>query len=101
MLFADEDERIRNVARLLVDCRINRQRRQLMMLLAEGHSQAEIARRLGVSRQAIFKAVASESFKRVFTMYQFGDPPHRQSELLNLQLADGYSASASALICDR
>jgi DNA-binding CsgD family transcriptional regulator len=96
-----EGNRLRNIARLLVDSRINLRRKQMVMFLAEGFSQSDIARRLGISRQAVSKTVSSKSFMKVSMMYHAGVSPHHQSELPNLPLADGYNASTSASICDR
>lgn len=55
---ADEDK-IRNLARKLVNYRISDRKKQILMLLATGFKQAEIARRLKVSRQAVSKALAT------------------------------------------
>ncbi|WP_242618244.1 helix-turn-helix domain-containing protein [Edaphobacter modestus] len=68
-----ESDRIRNVARQLVDARISIRKRQAIMLLTAGISQSEIARRLGVSRQAISKIASSEPFQRISMMYRFGN----------------------------
>lgn len=55
---ADEDK-IRNLARRLVTYRISDRKKQILMLSVAGFKQADIARRLGVSRQAVSKALAS------------------------------------------
>jgi hypothetical protein len=75
-----EDGRIRNLARELVDTRISIRKRQVIMLLAAGESQSEIARRLGVSRQAISKTVKSEPFQRVFMMNSPDASPNHPTE---------------------
>jgi hypothetical protein len=71
-LFLLDDERIRNVVRELVDSKANDRKRQVFMLLDSGAKKAEIARQLGVSRQAISKMVSSKSFKRTAEMYRSG-----------------------------
>lgn len=55
---ADEDK-IRDLARRLVNYRISDRKKQIIMLMTLGYSQAEIARRLGVERQAVWKALKS------------------------------------------
>lgn len=55
---ADEDK-IRNLARKIVNYRISDRKKQLLMLVAAGYKQAEIARRLNISRQAVSKALNS------------------------------------------
>lgn len=55
---ADENK-IRNLARRLVNYRISDRKKQILMLSASGFKQADIARRLGVSRQAVSKTLAS------------------------------------------
>jgi hypothetical protein len=75
-----EDGRIRNLARELVDTRISIRKRQVIMLLAAGESQSEIARRLGVSRQAISKTVKSEPFRRAFMMNRPDASPNHPPE---------------------
>jgi hypothetical protein len=95
-LYLFEDERCRNVARFPVDSRIDIRKKQIIVLLVAGFSQSDIARKLKISRQAVSKAVSSESFKNVLTMYRSGVWPHHQSAPLDLQPADGYIASTSA-----
>jgi len=70
-----ENERIRNLARQLVDAKISIRKRQIIMLLAAGETQSAIARRLGVSRQAISKAIASNTFQRISVMYRLDASP--------------------------
>jgi Homeodomain-like domain len=95
-LYLFEDERCRNVARFLVDSRIDIRKKQMIVLLVAGFSQSDIARKLKISRQAVSKAVSSESFKKVFRMYRSGVWPHHQSAPLDLPHVDGYIASTSA-----
>lgn len=75
-----EDERIRNLARELVDAKISVRKRQIIMLLATGETQSVIARRLGISRQAISKAIASDTFQRIFVMYRPDSSPSHRAE---------------------
>lgn len=55
---ADEAE-LRNLARLMVDSRFSDRKKQILMLLRLGFNQSEIARRLGIERQAVSKAITS------------------------------------------
>ena len=55
---ADEDK-IRHLARELVNHRMSDRKKQILMMLASGFKQSEIARELKLSRQAISKAVKS------------------------------------------
>lgn len=55
---ADESE-LRNRARLMVDLKLSDRKKQILMLQRSGFNQSEIARRLGIERQAVSKAVAS------------------------------------------
>jgi hypothetical protein len=55
---ADEVE-LRDQARRITDARLTDTKKQMLMLRASGLSQSEIARRLGISRQAVSKALAS------------------------------------------
>lgn len=55
---ADEDK-IRNLARKIINYRISDRKKQILMLMATGYKQAEIARRLNISRQAVSKALNS------------------------------------------
>jgi transposase-like protein len=71
-VFLDEDERIRNLARQLIDSRVTTRKRQIITLLAAGVHQSEIGRRLGVSRQAISKVVRSEKFQDVVVKFSLG-----------------------------
>ncbi|HHX6631483.1 LuxR family transcriptional regulator [Pseudomonas aeruginosa] len=55
---ADEAE-LRNRARLMVDSKLSDRKKQILMLQRAGFNQSEIARRLGIERQAVSKAIAS------------------------------------------
>uniref|UniRef100_UPI003D019FCA LuxR family transcriptional regulator n=1 Tax=Alcaligenes faecalis TaxID=511 RepID=UPI003D019FCA len=55
---ADKTE-LRNQARLMVDVKLSDQKKQMLALQKRGLNQSTIAQRLGVSRQAISKALAS------------------------------------------
>lgn len=55
---ADEAE-LRNRARLMVDLKLSDRKKQILMLQRSGFNQSEIARRLGIERQAVSKAVGS------------------------------------------
>lgn len=50
---------LRNLARLMVDSRLSDRKKQILMLQRLDFNQSEIARRLGIERQAISKAIAS------------------------------------------
>jgi hypothetical protein len=53
----DEVE-LRNLARLMVDSKLSDRKKQMLMLQYYGLNQSEIARRLGIERQAVSKALA-------------------------------------------
>ena len=55
---ADKAE-LRNLARLMVDSKLSDRRKQMLMLQWSGLNQSEIARRLGIERQAVSKALAA------------------------------------------
>lgn len=55
---ADKAE-LRNQARLMVDSKLSDRKKQMLMLQWSGHNQSEIARKLGIERQAVSKALAS------------------------------------------
>ena len=55
---ADKAE-LRDQARLMVDSKLSDRKKQILLLLWSGHNQSEIARKLGIERQAISKALAS------------------------------------------
>ncbi len=54
----DEVE-LRNLARLMVDSKLSDRKKQMLMLQSYGFNQSEIARELGIERQAVFKALQS------------------------------------------
>jgi hypothetical protein len=58
LTLADEAE-LRNLARLMVDSRLSDRKKQILMLQRFDLNQSAIARRLGIERQAVSKAVAS------------------------------------------
>lgn len=53
------DKRLREEARMLVDRKISDRKKEIVMLLLSGLNQSEAAKRLGVERQAISKALQS------------------------------------------
>ncbi len=55
---ADKAE-LRNQARLMVDSKLADRKKQMLMLQWSGLNQSEIARKLGIERQAVSKALAS------------------------------------------
>ena len=55
---ADEAE-LRNQARLMVDLKLSDRKKQILILQRDGLNQSEIARKLGVERQAVSKALKS------------------------------------------
>lgn len=55
---ADKVE-LRNQARLMVDSKLSDRKKQMLMLQWSGFNQSEIARKLGIERQAVSKALAS------------------------------------------
>lgn len=55
---ADKAE-LRNQARLMVDSKLSDRKRQMLMLQRSGLNQSEIARKLGIERQAVSKALAA------------------------------------------
>lgn len=55
---ADKAE-LRNQARRMVDSKLSDRKKQMLMLLWSGLNQSEIARKLGIERQAVSKALAS------------------------------------------
>ena len=54
---ADEAE-LRDQARLIADTRLTDSKKQMLMLRASGYNQSEIAKAMGISRQAVSKALA-------------------------------------------
>lgn len=55
---ADKAE-LRNQARLMVDSKLTDRKKQIVVLQLEGFNQSQIARRLGIGRQAVSKALRS------------------------------------------
>ena len=55
---ADKAE-LRNQARLMVDSKLSNRKKQMLMLQWSGLNQSEIARKLGIERQAVSKALAA------------------------------------------
>lgn len=55
---ADKGE-LRNQARLMVDSKLSDRKKQILILQWNGLSQSEIARKLGIERQAVSKALKS------------------------------------------
>ena len=55
---ADKAE-LRNLARLMTDSKLSDRKKQMLMLQHSGFNQSDIARRLGIWRQAVSKALAS------------------------------------------
>ncbi|WP_122553971.1 LuxR family transcriptional regulator [Pseudomonas viridiflava] len=54
-----EEAELRDLARLMVDTRLSDRKKQMLMLQRLGFNQSAIARRLGIERQAVSKAMAS------------------------------------------
>lgn len=50
---------LRNQARLMVDSKLSDRKKQMLMLQRSGLNQSEIARKLGIERQAVSKALAA------------------------------------------
>lgn len=66
-----EEAELRDLARLMVDSRLSDRKKQILMLQRLGFNQSAIARRLGIERQAVSKAIAS--IPEIFWLSQ----PHR------------------------
>lgn len=66
---ADEAE-LRNQARLMVDSKLTDRKKQMLALQRSGFNQSEIARKLGIERQAVSKALAS--IPAIFRLNQQG-----------------------------
>lgn len=66
-----EESELRDLARLMVDSRLSDRKKQILMLRRLGFNQSVIARRLGIERQAVSKAIAS--IPEIFWLSQ----PHR------------------------
>lgn len=55
---ADENE-LRQQARKMVEVKLSDRKKRIVMMLASGHNQSDIAKKLGISRQAVSKALSS------------------------------------------
>ncbi len=66
-----EEAELRDLARLMVDSRLSDRKKQILMLHRLGFNQSAIARRQGIERQAVSKAIAS--IPEIFWLSQ----PHR------------------------
>ncbi|KAG0754104.1 hypothetical protein G6F22_021163 [Rhizopus arrhizus] len=55
---ADKEE-LRNQARLMVDSKLTDRKKQILILQWSGLNQSEIARKLGIERQTVSKALKS------------------------------------------
>ena len=55
---ADKAE-LRNQARMMVDSKLSDRKKQILMLQWSGLNQSDIARKLGIERQAVSKALAA------------------------------------------
>lgn len=58
-LYPDERSDLREHARRMVETKFTDRKKQIIMLHALGHNQSEVARQLGISRQAVSKALKS------------------------------------------
>ncbi|WP_158793120.1 helix-turn-helix domain-containing protein [Granulicella sp. L60] len=61
----------RHAARVFVDSKITDRKKELIIYLEAGLSQSEIARRFGISRQAVSKMIKSRSFEEIPKAYRF------------------------------
>lgn len=57
MLYTDDIDHLRNLARKLVDDRVTDDKKRMVILAAAGMDQSDIASQLGISRQSINKAL--------------------------------------------
>lgn len=69
-LTAADEGALREQARLMIDARLTDAKKQMLILRASGLNQSEIARRMGISRQAVSKALGS-----IPSSFQFADAP--------------------------
>jgi predicted transcriptional regulator len=60
-VFADEESDIRRAARHLIESKISDRKKEIVTLLVSGWRQSDIGRKLGISRQAVSKALKSKS----------------------------------------
>lgn len=61
-LYSDDESRLRDIARKLVDNRISDNKKRIMVLYRYGKNQSEIARMLKISRQAISKSISQTKY---------------------------------------
>lgn len=71
---ADKAE-LRNQARLMVDSKLSDRKKQMLMLQRSGLNQSEIARKLGIERQAVSKALAA-----IPAMFRLSTKPRSQRQ---------------------
>ena len=71
---ADKAE-LRNQARLMVDSKLSDRKKQMLMLQWSGLNQSEIARKLGIERQAVSKALAA-----IPAMFRLSTKPRSQRQ---------------------
>ncbi len=69
-LTAADEGALREQARFMIDARLTDAKKQMLILRASGLNQSEIARRMGISRQAVSKALGS-----IPSSFQFADAP--------------------------
>ncbi|XSS62823.1 LuxR family transcriptional regulator [Pseudomonas sp. B11] len=69
-LTAADEGALREQARSIIDARLTDAKKQMLILKASGLNQSEIARRMGISRQAVSKALGS-----IPSSFQFVDAP--------------------------
>lgn len=50
---------LRNLARRIVDKRLTDRKKAIIMMIASGQNQSQVAEALGIERQAVFKALAT------------------------------------------
>ena len=90
LCLADKSE-LRALARRLVDARLTDRKKRIVMGLACGLSQSDIARKLGVSRQAVSKALSS-----IPDEFRLDVQPMHQARPLGPQHGDGCNVAAFA-----
>lgn len=71
-LYPDDESRIRDIARKLVDNRISDNKKRIMVLYRYGKNQSEIARILKISRQGISKSISQTKY--IFELKYFVKP---------------------------
>lgn len=97
-LYLDDETQIRKIARTLTDFRIRGRKENIIFMLLGGMTQSEVARKLGISRQAVCKVANSEAFDKVAQLFK---PTLSTNPIavLDLRRANVYSVSASASTC--